>query len=90
VAKGKGDGLPAISVRRAQCVPKRERRLSSLGNIIKIIKCNAYRVSRETRFAIFSAGYDRNIPTTRRREFFMYIYSWSDPFDLESDCVAVH
>jgi 2-iminobutanoate/2-iminopropanoate deaminase len=58
-------------------------------SLAQVLKCNVYCTPGPTHFAIFNDIYARYFPSESPARIFLYVPSFTGPFDIEIDCVAV-
>ena len=58
-------------------------------SLAKVLKCNVYCTPEPMHFAIFNDIYARYFPSESPARIFLHVPSFTGPFDIELDCVAV-
>jgi 2-iminobutanoate/2-iminopropanoate deaminase len=58
-------------------------------SMARVLKCNVYCTPEPTHFAIFNDIYARYFPNESPARIFLHVPSFTGPFDIEVDCVAV-
>ena len=58
-------------------------------SLAQVLKCNVYCTPEPTHFAIFNDIYARYFPSESPARIFLHVPSFTGPFDIEVDCVAV-
>jgi 2-iminobutanoate/2-iminopropanoate deaminase len=58
-------------------------------SLAQVVKCNVYCTPDPSHFDRFNAVYARYFPILSPARIFLQVPSWSGPFDVEIDCVAV-
>jgi 2-iminobutanoate/2-iminopropanoate deaminase len=64
--------------------------LEAVGSsLAKVLKCNVYCTPEPAHFVVFNDIYARYFPTESPARIFLHVPSFTGPFDVEVDCVAV-
>lgn len=58
-------------------------------SLAKVLKCNVYCTPKPAHFVVFNDIYARYFPTGSPARIFLHVPSFTGPFDIEVDCVAV-
>ena len=58
-------------------------------SMAQVLKCNVYCAPEPTHFAIFNDIYAGYFPNASPARIFLHVPSFTGPFDIEIDCVAV-
>jgi 2-iminobutanoate/2-iminopropanoate deaminase len=58
-------------------------------SLAKVLKCNVYCTPEPTHFVVFNDIYARYFPSETPARIFLHVPSFTGPFDIEVDCVAV-
>ena len=58
-------------------------------SLAKVLKCNVYCTPEPTHFIIFNDVYARYFPSESPARIFLRVPSFTGPFDIEVDCVAL-
>jgi 2-iminobutanoate/2-iminopropanoate deaminase len=58
-------------------------------SLAQVLKCNVYCTPEPPHFAIFNDVYTRYFPNAFPARIFLHVPSFTGPFDIEVDCVAV-
>jgi 2-iminobutanoate/2-iminopropanoate deaminase len=58
-------------------------------SLAKVLKCNVYCSPEPMHFAILNDVYARYFPSESPARIFLHVPSFTGPFDIEIDCVAV-
>ena len=64
--------------------------LEAAGSLLtQVLKCNVYCTPAPSHFAVFNDIYARYFPSDAPARIFLHVPSFTGPFDIEIDCVAV-
>lgn len=58
-------------------------------SLAHVLKCNVYCTPDTTHFPVFNGIYARYFPAETPARIFLHVPSFTGPFDIEVDCVAV-
>ena len=58
-------------------------------SLAQVLKCNVYCTPEPSQFATFNTIYARYFPSESPARIFLHVPSFTGPFDIEVDCVAV-
>jgi 2-iminobutanoate/2-iminopropanoate deaminase len=58
-------------------------------SLAKVLKCNVYCTPEPTHFGTFNDVYARYFPSESPARIFLHVPSFTGPFDIEVDCVAL-
>jgi 2-iminobutanoate/2-iminopropanoate deaminase len=86
-----GDVKPAPFERQAELMlDQMKLRLEAAGpSLAQVVKCNVYCTPDPSHVGKFNEVYAGYFPTGSPAHIFLHVPSWSRPFDVEVDCVAV-
>jgi 2-iminobutanoate/2-iminopropanoate deaminase len=88
---GTGEIRPMPFERQAEIVLRQMQEcLEAAGSsLAKVLKCNVYCTPEPTHFGTFNDVYARYFPSESPARIFLHVPSFTGPFDIEVDCVAV-